>query len=344
MMNEENKVLTEEELLELLKGIDDDIQVPLDAASAWRTAVRREAGKQKLITVSKRVSAAAAAVFVLLGVTLVLRSHGIFSTNNQIENNVSDSSVRLYYTAEANEMPIMTLKGLTVVDSDSSISTEDRAEISGAAEEAAEEENVIYTYAAASMSVNNAKAASKEITALACDMGGYIAGEKMFSYEGRKSVQLTACIPTEQLSEFGTQLTGMYPGSSFEINRQDATRLYTDASARIDSLRLMADRINSLIETADGNEISALYDQLNSVYDEIDELCVSVDSYGRDKNFSDVTITINEEENNGFGEKLQNALSNLKDSFFSDAAVTACILMPVVAIIAIIIMSRKKKK
>lgn len=345
-MNDMKREMTEEQLLELLNGIDDDIKVPLDVSAAWRNAVRKEEKKRKLVTFSKRISAAAAAIVVLLGMTAIMRNQGVFMKNGVMDSvEAEDRSVRLYYTAAGSE--VKDENAYLVVASDSSMEEEipvtEETLMDAGEYGMSNDESVIYTYAASVIESGNAQKTAKEVTTEVNKAGGYIASEQMRSDKGGKTVVLNACIPEEKLSEFGNTIMSNFPGSSFEINRQDATRLYTDATKRIESLRLMAERLNSLIETAQAEEIPDLYDQLNRIYDEIDELCVSVDSYGRESIYADTEIVIREANEAGFGEKLKNAFGNLGDGFFTDAVVTACILLPVIAVAVIIVLILRKK-
>lgn len=67
--------LREAEMLrDLMKDMDDDVAVPLEAQAAWRGAVRAEAKKLKLRRAMKFAYAAAAALIVLVGTTVAFNA------------------------------------------------------------------------------------------------------------------------------------------------------------------------------------------------------------------------------------------------------------------------------
>lgn len=63
-------------LRDMMKDMDDEIAVPLEAQAAWRKAVRAESQRGRLRRITRIVSAAAAALALAVGVSFVLNDGG----------------------------------------------------------------------------------------------------------------------------------------------------------------------------------------------------------------------------------------------------------------------------
>lgn len=344
-MNAEKVNISEEELTSLLNGLDDDIQVPLDASAAWRTAVRNEEKRTKRNRFVRSISSVAAAVIVLVGVTVLMRAGGYL--NNRKTEYLEDSAPagRIYYTVSENDIAGYKAVG---VDASASIAATASPVIENDMEETAEVPvsggNVLYTSAAAEVPTDDVSAAYAAVDELVNCFGGYRKNESKRMSASGEGVDLTVSIPVEALEAFGKELISIYPKASFVISVSDRSELYADGTERLNSLELIAERTNELIVTASGDELNDLYEKLNAVYDEMDALRADIRSAeGTDE--ADVFIAIVKSGKHTIGNGISNIIGNLKDGFLNDTCATFIVLLPAAIIIALLItiIARQKR-
>ena len=336
-MNADKVNISEEELTSLLNGLDDDIQVPLDVSAAWRTAVRKEEKRTKRNRFLRSISSVAAAVIVLIGVTVLMRNGGFLKNREAEYLNDSAPTGRIYYTMSETD-----ISGYKAVGVDASMSIAATAspvienEMEETAELPANGEAVLYTSAEAEVPAEDVPAAYAAVDELVNRFGGYRKNECRRMDAAGEGVELTVSIPLETLEAFGKELISLYPGASFVISVSDKSELYADGTERLNSLELIAERTNELIATASGDELNDLYEKLNGIYDEMDALRADIRS-GEGTDEADVFINIVKSVKRTIGTGITNIIGNLKDGFLNDTCATFIVLLPAAVIIALLI-------
>lgn len=353
-MNEKQVNISEEELTSLLNGLDDDIQVPLDVSSAWRTAVRAEEKRMKQRRLVGMLSSVAAAIVVILGATILMRGSGLMGARNAVESKMPSEPVRMYFTAD-NAMADTYM----TVGYDSSDENEESAvygimedavltvsEMPAAARSSGAEapmQPVLHTVANASINTEDVDSACEKVEQITFIEGGYVE-QKIRILGGSEDITYYVNIPVSCIENFGNALLNAYPDASFTVTVRDESKLYSDATERLNSLTLLADRTNELILTANESELTSLYEKLSAIYDEMDELRAGIPE--RDSEYAEVTICIQKLMKPGVGEKVGNIFANIKDGFMTDLGATLIVLLPAVAIIVLLtaILMRMKRK
>ena len=353
-MIEKQVKLSEEELSSLLNGFDDDIQVPLEVSSAWRSAVREEEKRMKRSRVIKMLTSVAAAVVVILGTTVLMRGSGLMDARTMNEVSVTSEPARLYYAVDNAATDTYLTVGY-----DSSIETEESAvfgimedreteaiEAPAAAKASKAEapvQPILRTGANAVIDTEDVDSTCEKVELLTHDAGGYVE-QKVSILGGSEDVSYQMSVPVAAVEDFGKKLLDAYPDASFTVTVRDESKLYADATERLNSLTMLADRTNELILTAGESELTGLYEKLSAIYDEMDALRAGIPE--RDSEYAEVTIFIHKINKLSVGDKVGNVLANLRNGFLTDLGGTFIILLPAAAIIVLLtaIFMRMKRK
>ena len=354
IMNEKQLSLSEEELTSLLNGLDDDIQVPLEVSSAWRSAVREEEKRMKRRGAIRMISSVAAAIVVILGATILMRGSGLMSARNSVEGMMPSEPARLYYTADNDAADTYLTVGY-----DSSVDTEESA-VLGIMEDRALEtiettastkasgteapaKTVMRTEANAVINTENVDSACDKVEQLVGEANGYVEWRSRI-LGGSDDISYRVNVPVAVAEDFGRKLLDAYPDASYTVTVRDESKLYADATERLNSLNLLADRTNELILTASEEELTGLYEKLSAIYDEMDELRAGIPD--SENEYAEVNIIIHKLSKLSVSQKVGNAFENLKDGFMTDLGATVIILLPAAAIIVLLtaIFMRLKRK
>ena len=361
-----NREISEEQLTALLSELDKDIEVPFDAAAAWRVAVRKEAAKKHSWTRINRRASAAAAVLLVIGLTIVFRESGIIGSNP-----VSDRNSFSLYKAEINENA-----GISLFDTDSSFESGEYAAEDACAEEtpmavpevkasfnmptlgfalqssakseaieteAAEtetEEKEFEAYASLDIETAKINETVSFIRNTAGEYAGYVREETITS----ENADISVLVPEEAFDEFITAVSNEYDNCIVNRYNKPVSELYIDATNRLESARNLAERLNELTETAEANEIDDLYANLNAVYDDIESIEEEINRCEEMQGYSVVEISLRSST------KLSKTFVDFYTRLFSfgkDAIISLCVILPAViltAAVCFVIAGRKRKQ
>lgn len=350
------------EIHSFMNGLDDGIAVPLEAQSAWRKAVRKEAAQKKNRRWVRAVSGIAAAAVVLFGCTVWMRQNGTLNTYALATDAQSaqalHSQKRIAASASdsfAWETPLR-MNAPAFVESDGDIVFDnDEAPIAASNETAYETaESVAETEEAALMLVKSAHRVAQtdsyekdreNLISLVDEYGGFMASDETGISENginRKSVSEIR-VPAALLEEFLTALENVGTTVSVQVKNDDVSTYYFDAEARLITQQAIVNRLNELIMSAKTDEIKSLNQQLNDAYNEIDDLKSVMQSYRNEVSYAEVRMelyegkavsvskpaptkepTLSERSASGFRQSM-----NKVKAFFEDMIVSTAIIAPV---------------
>jgi len=348
-----------------MEEVDDDIVVPLNAQSAWRNAVRKEIRRKKNSRFVKMITSAAAAFAVLVGTTFVMRGTGALPPEYRSGNLNTNAAYKTAVTETASAK-IMTARSMPsagdfVIESDG----ETEAAFIGTDPAAVFEEEFIRSAqrVAETDDIENDKRLLYELTE---EYEGRITEEYQNHSEGAGSVTVVSRIPVELMDEYLTALDNIGHTVFTDIVSEDASLVYYDLEARIETRQKSAERLNQLIQEAGGEELKELKNQLDSLYEEIDSLMSQSLQKENDISYARVTVVLNEVISSTAAEAANVEKSTLSERssegfkqsasavgrFFEDMVVSIAVIAPVlvpvaalaVFVIAIMFAVRKKGK
>lgn len=329
-----------------IRGMDDDVVVPLQAQAAWRNAVRKEIKARKLRKAYKAVSSVAAALVVLIGTTFAMRETGALPPKYVLpEDNVS--AVMTANTMDedmaAFAMPETAMKARMAVPSIEFVIESD-GETDDLIVGVSDGDNIIksadITLESASIE-NDARA----IYDLAEEYEGYVS-EDIRDYAMYAShAELVSRIPVDLMDDYIAAAENI--GKVISVSRfsQNADELYYNIDNRLESKIALSEEISAMVKNADEESILLLNDELNRVYAEIDALTRLAATRDNDLMYAKVKIILNETA----PEPVTPAESSLKDrsaqgfkqslnavgDFLKDMVVSVAVILPVVLLLAV---------
>ena len=329
-----------------IRGMDDDVVVPLQAQAAWRNAVRKEIKARKLRKAYKAVSGVAAALVVLIGTTFAMRETGALPPKYVLpEDNVS--AVMTANTMDedmaAFAMPETAMKARMAVPSIEFVIESD-GETDDLIVGVSDGDNIIksadITLESASIE-NDARA----IYDLAEEYEGYVS-EDIRDYAMYAShAELVSRIPVDLMDDYIAAAENI--GKVISVSRfsQNADELYYNIDDRLESKIALSEEISAMVKNADEESILLLNDELNRVYAEIDALTRLAATRDNDLMYAKVKIILNETA----PEPVTPAESSLKDrsaqgfkqslnavgDFLKDMVVSVAVILPVVLLLAV---------
>ena len=329
-----------------IRGMDDDVVVPLQAQAAWRNAVRKEIKARKLRKAYKAVSSVAAALVVLIGTTFAMRETGALPPKYVLpEDNVS--AVMTANTMDedmaAFAMPETAMKARMAVPSIEFVIESD-GETDDLIVGVSDGDNIIksadITLESASIE-NDARA----IYDLAEEYEGYVS-EDIRDYAMYAShAELVSRIPVDLMDDYIAAAENI--GKVISVSRfsQNADELYYNIDDRLESKIALSEEISAMVKNADEESILLLNDELNRVYAEIDALTRLAATRDNDLMYAKVKIILNETA----PEPVTPAESSLKDrsaqgfkqslnavgDFLKDMVVSVAVILPVVLLLAV---------
>ena len=323
-MDEIKKIdLSDEQISEMLRGLDDDIQVPLDVSAAWRRAVRKEAGSVRMASILRKWGSLAAALILLTGLTAIWR--GAFGTNaKHVEFAPERTNPYIYFVDE-------TTTQTTLLASDSSLddallfrTVEDNMEAEfGDPNEEVDSKKLtagkseagngmaapeIVKYANADIYARDVAKTHAELHALVKNFDAYIESEEKASDENENSANGRIRVRADQFEEMTESIKNAFPSIELNVFKEDISAMYRDGSERLEAAYRAIDELNKRLETAQADSIGSLYDEINRMYDEIDLYRGEQNAFLTDTQYSTVFYSIRE----------KNALGGLA-AFFSPA-------------------------
>lgn len=320
------------QLVQMLRGLDDEIVVPLDVQAGWRRAVRKEISAKKRKRLYRALGTVAAALVVMIGSTFALRGTGMLAPSGNVAQN--ETSVHTYVAAgapverriaanQADRGTVMLMaadNGTPVVletDGDEqqkpAVDTvlEDTASRKAAVPDASADEHFAVMSSMATPEEAqkptapllvygaNREAETESfdqehdtLKALVSEYEGYFASDLLTQNDGARCLTSEIRIPAERLDEFVTALDDVGTTLSLESTADDVAAYYYDAESRLGTQQAIVARLNQLIPEAQGDELQSLNDQLEEAYAAIDDLQKLLNRYESDVSYATVHMTL----------------------------------------------------
>lgn len=194
------------------------------------------------------------------------------------------------------------------------------------------------------------------------DAGGYVeSSEVNTGTAGYRSASLVLRIPQNKLDEAVQRLRGVGRTESFSETSEDVTESYADTETRLETAKVKLKRLQELLSRAETTEdLLKIEDALANAQYEADSLTGWLNRMDKQVNYSTVTLSIKEEtpkdtsENaETLGERMLSALKLAWENgvaFLGDMLVFLVTILPFAAGVAILIfvtkrlIKRRKKK
>lgn len=332
-----------------IKGMDDDIVVPLQAQAAWRNAVRKEIRAKKVKKAYKAMSGVAAAVVVLIGTTFAMRETGALPPKYNVPTENTPAVMMANETTEDSSsyaMPETAMMARTVSTSNAFVIESD-GETDDVIVGASEGENIIKSadIVLESESVEEDANAVYELTE---EYEGYVSEDiRDYALYGSHA-ELVSRIPVDLMDDYISAAENIGKVASVSRFSQNADEIYYNIDDRLAGKIALSEEINQLIENADEESVLLLNDELNRVYAEIDALTRLAATRDNDLMYAKVKIILNEV----VPEPVTPAESSLKErsaqgfmqsftaigDFMKDMVVSVCVIAPVVLLLAAVVL------
>ncbi len=332
-----------------VRGMDDDIVVPLQAQAAWRNAVRKEIRAKKVKKAYKAMSGVAAAIVVLVGTTFAMRETGALPPKYDTPTVNEPAVMTMVHKDEAvsdGAMPETAMMARTVSTSNAFVIESD-GETDDVIVGASEGENIIKSadIVLESESVEEDANAVYELTE---EYEGYVSEDiRDYALYGSHA-ELVSRIPVDLMDDYISAAENIGKVASVSRFSQNADEIYYNIDDRLAGKIALSEEINQLIENADEESVLLLNDELNRVYAEIDALTRLAATRDNDLMYAKVRIILNEL----IAESVTPAESSLKErsaqgfmqsftaigDFMKDMVVSVCVIAPVVLLLAAVVL------
>lgn len=333
-----------------VRGMDDDIVVPLQAQAAWRNAVRKEIRAKKVKKAYKAMSGVAAAIVVLVGTTFAMRETGALPPKYDTTAVNEPAVMTMVHKDEAvsdGAMPETAMMARTVSTSNAVVIESD-GETDDVIVGAADGENIIKSadIVLESESVEEDANAVYELTE---EYEGYVSEDiRDYALYGSHA-ELVSRIPVDLMDDYISAAENIGKVASVSRFSQNADEIYYNIDDRLAGKIALSEEINQLIENADEESVLLLNDELNRVYAEIDALTRLAATRDNDLMYAKVKIILNEV----VPEPVTPAESSLKErsaqgfmqsfmaigDFMKDMVVSVCVIAPVVLLLAAVVLA-----
>lgn len=315
--------ITDEMLSELLKGLDDGIEVPEEVTESWTAAVRHESRIIKLDRFTRSFGSLAAAIAVIIGATLLLRNNNVLPK----EKPIAPAAV---YSVAAQDYPVaLAADG----ESDEFVFTNRSAE--QVTETGIDGKDLLIS-AECGFEAESAQAAELAVNNSLSGIDGYI----YCSTVSKSEAVFELRVLNDNLDALISALKASTKNFTVTINRIPADEGIYSAQERLDAAYMTLSVLKSEMELADSETALKLNAQISELCDEIDSLERLINTYRNDLSYARVSIKA---EIGGFGQKLLTSIGNFWSGFGSDFTITTIITLPILAIIAACVFVIRKK-
>ena len=279
------------EAIELIRSLDAEVPVPLEAQVTWRNAVRSEARQRRRhrFGAAMRAATSIAATFVLLaGCTLGFRSAGMLNPMPSaapvaLSAAESDTGRLRKVSHRTNGVTYVMGNGASTpyayIASDGEedvnpLSDDVANDLAVEPEDGVQAETLLIRSVERTIATDSFDAAAQNVRDLADQYGGYLETDSTTTQQdGLRIGQFTAVIPALEADSFLQTIDHVgnviYTAEHFE----DASVTVRDASARMSALEAEKQRLTELISQADtADELTQLNALLQSTLTEIDSL------------------------------------------------------------------------
>lgn len=259
-------------------------------------------------------------LLILFSIAMLLIGCSKESEENKSTADQADSSAEKSRAEESNMFTVTDdseseQQGATTSQEESS----DEESTTQQADESTEaDRKVIYT-ANLRIEVKNYQETVDHIQAQVSDRGGYIAESNMRegSEDGSVSGRITVRVPQDKFEEF-IQLVEDESSNVLESSTsgQDVTEEYVDLESRLESKRVVEERLLSFMEEAEETEdLLKISDDLGEVQQEIEEITGRMNYLENKVDLATVTINIQENNVSISGDKNLNTWEKTKQQF-----------------------------
>lgn len=355
----------------LCAELNEGLSVPLDCQAAWRRAVREEAAQARKAPkwlIWRRTLSVAAAVLVLMlavGTTLNPDSLSMMPAalmNGALYNDTAGGLMTAAHTLDAGEMRSSTQTGFRL-ESDGSL--EGDVSVASKAGNTSSEDVIVLRSALRRVVTENFDNDLLWLDDLLREYDAYFENKTVSGQaeDSDRMLEATIRVPSESLDNFLTALDDMDTVTLREETAEDITADYTDVSTRLNVLRSQLDQLNAMNETAESvTDLIAIHERATELMAEIESYESTLRAWSSRRNYSTVTLTIEEKlqgeggEGAPLGERMKEAFADsvawLK-AFAQNAAVLLAALaprlviwLPVAALLIVVIclIFRRKKK
>lgn len=352
------KQLTDQQISDMLRGMDEFVSVPRDVTRAWQSSVRRE---RKSRSLRRRVTWAielAAAFILVIGLTALTRG---FTALENSRPDASEAGVKYMYLASSespallgSDSSVSTLfqedAGLLLTESTGAKAAQGDTDVllSAPKQQSAETEETILSsdpqirYAQAAIRTGDTAQASQMLRTVLGGFDASIAEESSRVSGGVNSVSGVIRVSSSQLDSLIEALKDCFEDIDLSIRAIDPAEISQSVHERTEAAYAAIDRLNALMDSADPEEMQRLYAQINQLYDDIDSYRADAQASMAGDGWSAVFYTIRAQEKGVFALGFTGGAG----SFALDAAKTLALLLPVIALTALITwqLSRRRRR
>lgn len=279
------------EAIELIRTLEDEVPVPLEAQAAWRSAVREEARQRRRhrFSVGMRVASSIAATFVLLvGCTLGFRSAGMLSdaapaaqtasaansTDNWHFRRASQRTQGAAFGANPGRaIPYAYVASDGGDDAQTAAPQAAEADLAAYAGDA-DDSRLLIRSVSRTIATDGFDAAAQKIRDLAEQYNGYLETDSVATKDdGTRTGEFIAVISALEADSFLQTIDHVGNVTYTAEHYEDASVTIRDASERMGVLEAEKNRLSDLIAAAtSADEMSNLNALMQSTLNEIDSL------------------------------------------------------------------------
>lgn len=299
-----NDIMDDESLTSVLRGLDDTVTVPENAASEWRAGVKKRMRFDKRLNKLRWAGEIAAVILVVVSV-IASPLGSIFSANTDSENNQA-KQVKYAYS----DIKLMA-SGLSFIESDGGVLAAGKEPIE--TEEAqidmfdtAEEEPLVLfsksepnafdiggdnmvVSAKVSFYTKSVDDSKDKFKLIASSYDTIFEDEVYENKNGKNTVSGKLRVRKDEAQEFLDAVRSEFGKAEITVESRDFDSSYVDASSRIYDLEDLIASLKTRVDMAEQDEIKQLRRQLTDARDELESIKAEADEYLLDKEYMTVT-------------------------------------------------------
>lgn len=346
----------ERELVSVLGSLDEGLEVPEAFSRSWRAAIAQEEASMKQVHRFKwqRVVSVAAALVVMAGGAVMARQ-----ISPRTQNAAPAPAMAKYETEESASDAAPMLYMARGAETGASGAYDNGMNDSIAADTAqAREEKIIrtITFTVATQSFDEDITALRALTS---QYGGRVESSRVSGDTAKgalRTATLTLRVPSPQTDAFLGGATALGRVTTQSETTKDVSESYYDTKARLETQQAKMQRLTALMGTA--AELSDIIELENAIADtqyQIDSYQSALQSVDGRVQDSTITVTVKEEtaqqavtqQAHTLGERIAVAVQVAWEgllSFLEDAAVFLVLILPLIAVAAIVLIIKKNRK
>ncbi|MCR4576299.1 MAG: DUF4349 domain-containing protein [Clostridiales bacterium] len=301
-----NDIMDDESLSGILRGLDDSVTVPENAASEWRAGVKKRMRFDKRLN-SLRWAGEIAAVILVIVCVLASPLGSMFGANTGSEN---DQTRQVKYAySDINLMA----SGLSFIESDSGVlaagkkTVETEEAQTDAFDTAGDEPLILFSKsdpnayaiggdnmvvsAKVSFYTKNVDDSKDKLKLIASSYDTILEDEVYENKDGKSTVSGKLRVRKDEAQEFLGALRAEFAKAEITVESHDFDSSYVDASSRIYDLEDLIASLKNRVDMAEQDEIELLRRQLTDARNELESIKAEADEYLLDKEYMTVTYS-----------------------------------------------------